>query len=58
MQGYNLKPLSKRNKEAVKLFISNSKKGDISDKIATLKVLKRIDEEKFKSAFHMLKNKK
>ena len=46
------------NRESIKKFIENTKKNDLTDKLATVKALREIDKGRFENAFNKLRLKR
>ena len=44
--------------ESIKKFIENTKKNDLTDKLATVKAVRKIDKGRFESAFNTLRLKR
>ena len=44
--------------ESIKKFIENTKKNDLTDKLATVKALREIDKGRFENAFNKLRLKR
>ena len=45
-------------RESIKKFIENTKKSDLTDKLATVKALREIDKGRFENAFNKLRLKR
>ncbi|PQM65169.1 MAG: hypothetical protein CML49_08110 [Rhodobacteraceae bacterium] len=45
-------------RESIKKFIENTKKNDLTDKLATVKALREIDKGRFENAFNKLRLKR
>ena len=44
--------------ELIKKFVSNTKKNDFTDKLATVKAVRKIDKVRFENAFNKLRLKR
>ena len=44
--------------ESIKKFIENTKQNDLTDKLATVKAVRKIDKGRFESAFNTLRLKR
>ena len=44
--------------ELIKKFVANTKQGDLTDKLATVKAVRKIDKVRFENAFNKLRLKR